>query len=63
MKHLQYFIGMMVWYVRAGGWYALLGLRLYFAAGLDQNFDPGKDDVEKTFKCPIPRSYRRHLAT
>ncbi len=57
---VKYLFGALVWHVRAGFWYMGLGLRLFFAVGLDQNFDPRKDDVAETFRCPIPRNYRRH---
>lgn len=61
MKYLRYALGAVIWHIRAGFWYLMLGLRLYFAAGLDQDFDPAKDDVGRHFICPIPRAYRAHL--
>jgi len=61
VRYVKYVLGALWWRVRAGWWYLRLGLRLYFAVGLDQDFDPAKDDVAKRFKCPIKRDYRVHL--
>ena len=61
MKILLYFWGAMAWHLRAALWYLQLGFRLYFAVGLDQDFDPAKDNTARHFQCPHPRHYRRHL--
>lgn len=48
--------------MRAAWWYLTLGFRLYFAIGLDRDFDPSQEDaVKDSFLCPIPRNYRRHI--
>ncbi len=61
MSYVKYFLGAAWWRLRAGWWYLTLGLRLFFAVGLDQDFDPAKDEVGKRFRCPYRRNYRRYL--
>jgi hypothetical protein len=59
MKWLQYLSGAFVWRVKAGVWYTGLGLRLWFAIGLDRDFDPSKEEsLEEMFRYPVPKSYR-----
>ena len=64
MRYLRFLMGALIWRLRAGFWYLTLAFRLYFAIGLDRDFDPEKDgaDMSRHFKCPYPRDYRRHLA-
>ena len=62
MNYVRYFLGALVWRMRAGLWYIGLGFRLFFAIGLDSNYEHGSDeDLSRHFKCPIPRNYRKHL--
>jgi len=62
MRFARFLFGWLVWHIRAGFWYLGLGFRLYFAAGLDQDFDPSRDDIGRHFRCPIPRGYRAYLS-
>ena len=62
MSYIRFFLGAVKWHFRAGFWYIGLGMRLFFAIGLDSNYDHGTDnDPARHFKCPIPRDYRKHL--
>jgi hypothetical protein len=63
VRFLKYIGGWVAWHVKAGFWYAGLLFRLWFAIGLDRDFDHGSSDreVADTFKCPYPRNYREHL--
>ena len=63
MRVIRYAWGWLSWHLRAGLWYLKLGFRLYFAAGLDQDFDPSREDVSRHFRCPYPRAYRDHLGS
>ena len=59
MNFLFFIWGWCTWHLRAGIWYAGLGFRLYFAVGLDRDFDARTTDVARQFRCPIKRDYRR----
>ncbi len=61
MKYLKFILGWIAWRFKAGAWYAGLAFRLYFAIGLDRDFNPGDDNVSREFKYPGKKSYRDHL--
>ena len=62
MKLIKFLWGWVTWHVRAGFWYLGLAFRLWFAVGLDRDYNhAGNEDPTKDFQCPIPRSYRTYL--
>ncbi|CAM2007262.1 hypothetical protein [Acanthopleuribacter pedis] len=63
MHVVRYVIGWFVYRVKAGWWYFCLALKLWFAIGLDRDFDHTKDDeaVAREFSYPGKKEYRRHL--
>ena len=62
MNVLRYLWGAFVWRLKAGLWYVGLGLRLWFAIGLDRDFDPSKDEnLKDMFAYKEPKSYRAHI--
>jgi len=61
LRYIKFLVGWLVWRLRAGVWYAALGFRLYFAIGLDRDFNPGDDNVAKEFKYPVEKNYRKYL--
>jgi len=61
VKYLLFVLGAAYWHIRAGFWYVGLAFRLYFAVGLDKDYDPSNPDVSRYFRCPIERRYRRFL--
>ena len=65
MRFARYIGGWISWHFRAGFWYAGLLFRLWFAIGLDRDFDHNTSDreVANLFKCPYPKTYTRHLRT
>lgn len=62
MNLLRYLWGAVVWRFKALFWYCGLIFRLWFAIGLDRDFDPSKEEDLKTmFRYPEPKSYRAHI--
>ena len=62
MKLLKFGAGWLWWHLKAAAWYLALAFRLFFAVGLDRDFQPGEDqDMVRHFRYPAPRSYRRFL--
>ncbi len=62
MNLIKYVIGWFVYRVKAGFWYLGLLMRLWFAIGLDRDFDHSKEeDVRKEFTYPAKKEYRRYL--
>ena len=58
----RYLTGALTWRIRATFWYSGLIFRLWFAIGLDRDFDHSKEeDMQKMFSYPEPRAYRRFI--
>ena len=62
MNLLKFLFGWIAWHVRASFWYLTLGFRLYFAVGLDKDFNPdGDQDMSQYFKYKREKSYLNYL--
>lgn len=62
MNVLRYLWGALIWRIKAGFWYIGLALRLWFAIGLDRDFDPSKEEnLKQMFKYPVPKHYRKYV--
>lgn len=59
MNYLRYLWGAFTWRIKAFFWYCGLVFRLWFAIGLDRDFDPSKEEnLKQMFRYPEPKSYR-----
>lgn len=62
MNVLKFVAGWLAWHVRAFFWYLTLGFRLYFAVGLDRDFNPdGEQNMGRHFRYGRKRTYRKYL--
>lgn len=62
MRRWKYVLGWLSWHIRALFWYLTLGFRLYFAVGLDRDFNPESDqDMSQKFKYTREKTYRKYL--
>lgn len=59
LKFLAAWIG---WHFKAFFWYIGLVFRLWFAIGLDHNFDHSDSDISRHFKYPKPKPRLRDFS-
>ena len=62
MNYVRFIFGWLVYRIKAAFWYMGLAFRLWFAIGLDRDFDHSKEEnLAEEFKYPGKKTYRRHL--